>query len=177
MSHLNDTVLDAYAEGQLTARERAAADVHLATCADCRLALVTLAQMGDLLREQPRQMPPSELAARILTELAPAPAPPVKHRWTSSQWLAAGLSATAVWTLLVVLVGETALSAYRRGLGDFAELARLHPQALMRYPSEAVSAILESVPAVEMALTLVALGLALWLLMRILAALPEGGQA
>jgi hypothetical protein len=74
-------------------------------------------------------------------------------------------------------VGETVLSAYRRGLGDFADLARLHPQALMRYPSEALSAILESIPAVEMALTLVALALGLWLLTQIVAALPEGSQA
>lgn len=177
MSHLNDTVLDAYAEGQLTTRERAAADAHLATCGDCRLALIALAQMGDLLREHPRQTPPPELAAHILAELAPASAPRVRKGWTGHQWLAAGLSATVVWTLLVVLIGETALSAYRRGLGDFAELARLHPQALLRYPTEAMSAILESIPTVEVALTLVALGLGLWLLTQILAALPEGGQA
>ena len=50
-------------------------------------------------------------------------------------------------------------------------------QALMRYPSEALSAILESIPAVEMALTLVALALGLWLLTQIVAALPEGSQA
>ncbi len=177
MSHLSDTILDAYAEGQLTARERTAADAHLATCADCRLALVTLAQMGDLLREQPQQTPPLELTSRILAELAPVSARPIRQRWTTSHWLAAGLSATVVWTLLVVLVGETVLSAYRRGLGDFADLARLHPQALMRYPSEALSAILESIPAVEMALTLVALALGLWLLTQIVAALPEGSQA
>jgi len=177
MSHLNDVILDAYAEGQLSARERTAADAHLATCPDCRLGLVALAQMGDLLREQPRQAPPPELSHRILAELAPAPVPPVRPRWTASQWLAAGLSATVAWTLLVILVGETALSANRRGLGDLAELARLHPQVVTRYPSEALSAILESIPAVEVALTLVALALGLWLLTQIVAALPEGGQA
>lgn len=177
MSHLDDAVLDAYAEGMLSTAERAAADAHLAACADCRMTLVSLAQVGDLLRAQPRQAPPPQLIATIVNHLAPMPAPRLKAGWTRGRWVLASLAAMAVWSLLVVLVGETVLAAYRRGLGEFARLAREHPELVMRYPSDALYAFLESLPLVEIGLTLVLLIAGLWLVQRLIAALPQERHA
>ena len=177
MSHLNDAILDAYAEGQLTARERAEADAHLATCAQCRTGMVALAQVGDLLRLEPREAPPDDLAVRIMTNLAVAPPVMVKAGWSRARWIASGVGTTLLWLMLIVLAGETFLAAYRRGLGDLAELVRSHPEVALHYPSEAFYALVESVPAIEMMLTLVALVLGLWLLTQMLSALPTESRA
>ena len=181
MQHLAPEILDAYAEGLLTPAERAVADAHLAVCDRCRLALVSLAQMGDLLREQTPVAPPPGLAATIIGQLEPTlpvlePAPtPVTPNWPRLLWN--GLEAAAAWLLLIILGGETVLAAYRSGLGDLAWLFQSQPDLLSAYPAEAFYAVLEAVPVIELSLTLAVLVLAIWLMQRFVATLPLGSRA
>ena len=181
MQHLAPAILDAYAEGLLTPAERAAADTHLAVCDRCRLALVSLAQMGDLLRAQTPVAPPPTLAATIIGALEPtlpplaAPPAPVAPTWPRAVWN--GLEAAAAWLLLIILGGETVLAAYRSGLGDLAWLFQSSPDLLSAYPAEAFYAVLEALPVVELSLTLAVLVVAVWLMQRFVATLPLGSRA
>ena len=181
MRHLTPDILDAYAEGLLTPAERAVADTHLAVCDRCRLALVSLAQMGDLLRMQTAVAPPPELAATIIARLEPTlPLPEaapraVKPNWALSLWN--GLEAVAAWLLLIILGGETVLAAYRSGLGELAALIQSQPEILVTYPTEAFYAVVEALPIIELSLTLAMLVVAVWLMQRFVATLPLGSRA
>lgn len=181
MQHLAPAILDAYAEGILTPAERAVADTHLAGCDQCRLALVSLAQMGDLLRMQTAVAPPPDLAATIIARLEPTLSTPqtvssvARPTWPRALWN--GLEAAAAWLLLIILGGETVLAAYRSGLGELAALIQSQPDILVTYPSEAIYAVLEALPIIELSLTLAVLVMAVWLMQRFLATLPLGSRA
>jgi len=177
MAHLTTEILDVYAEGILTPRERTQADAHLATCAECRLAVVSMAQVGDLLRDEPRQAVPDGLAAALIANLEPTLLPPSPLAWSWTQIALSGLGTLIAWMLLIILGGETVLAAYRAGLADYAELIQAQPDLLSRYPSEAFAALVESIPVAELGLTLVTLVVALWLMQRFLATLPGWSRA
>lgn len=173
MPHLSPAILDAYAEGMLSPAERAQADAHLAVCAECRLSVISLAQLGDLLRAQPRVEPPTDLAASIVAELEPALTPAAAPIHSLRDLLLSGAGAAIAWLLLVILVGETIVAAYSDGLADFAELVSAKPNILTRYPAEVLYALAGSVPLLEVALTVLVFIAALWLMRRFLAALPD----
>lgn len=61
-----ETLLSAYAEGELVAEEAAPIEAHLRDCAECRAFLETLAGLGDMLRgETVEEGPaPEELRSR-----------------------------------------------------------------------------------------------------------------
>ena len=193
MKHLSTATLNAYADDMLSPLERAEVDVHLAVCAHCRATTHALAQMGDVLRG-PRAAPPPDLAATIAASLehhVPAPLPPQswgergltqalgggggqRAAWNWTRAALNGLGTAVAWLLLIVLGGETVLAAQRGGLADFATLLRTQPDIVTRYPTEALYALLEAVPVVELSITLVVFVVALWLMQRFVAALPEG---
>ncbi len=180
MTHLSNEILDAYAEGALSREERARADAHLAVCATCRLAVVSLAQVGDLLRDEPRVAPPADLAATVIATLEPslAPVPAARPvRWNWPRLALNGLAAALAWILLILLGGQTIVAAYRAGLADIAELFQAQPDLLSRYPTEAFYAIVETLPLLELGLTLVALVAAVWFLYHFVVTLPEWSRA
>lgn len=183
MKHLPIEILDDYAEGSLSPAERIAVEVHLANCAQCQGALVSLTQMTDLLREQPRTSPPADLATQIIHRLEPTLAPfvtqpkPTTAQPSLARAIWHGLAAALAWLMLIIMGGETVLAAYREGLADLIELIQTYPELLTKYPAEAFYALLESIPIIELGLTLIVLATALWLMLRFVALLPTWSRA
>ncbi len=160
--------LDAYVEGELAGPERVAVTSHLATCKACRRLADALEQMAGLLYQLPREPVPEGLATRIVASveaqrrMAPG--------WTVRTILVA--AATNMAALMAVwLAFETALAAQVGGVVDFASLVASQPQMLVAYPQDAVSALLESLPATELVLTLGMILVVLLLLNQLLTSL------
>ncbi|MFN8474175.1 MAG: zf-HC2 domain-containing protein [Anaerolineae bacterium] len=171
MKHLSPATLDAYTEGNLDPTERLAVDAHLAVCAECRLAAVGLAEIGDLLRMLPRVEPPASLVRGIIAE-----ADREARRRVMRGWLAIALNGAAlalVWLTLIVLGGETLVAAYNAGLSDFAGLLQVEPDLILRYPGDTLAVLAEAFPIVPLVLTFVVLGIALWLMQRFFSELPQ----
>lgn len=72
--HVDVDVLSDLVEGLLTEAEAAEAEVHVATCADCRDTRDALAEVRVLLAGQPAEPMPDDVFARIETALADAAA-------------------------------------------------------------------------------------------------------
>ncbi len=85
--------VDAYVDGELSARESAAFEQALTTCADCRRRLEAARALSGLLRGLPAERAPDLLRARLERDLQastsePRPAPRLWMRWSA---IAAGL--------------------------------------------------------------------------------------
>lgn len=106
--------------GTLTGQERARVLEHLATCADCRHELQSLAEVGDeLLLLAPSAEPPVGFESRVLEGLPSAPA----RRSPSRRWILAAAAlvfAGAVGGGAMYLVDQPdreLAQSYRRTLG------------------------------------------------------------
>lgn len=80
--------VDAYVDGELSARESAAFEEALTTCPDCRRRLETARAVSGLLRDLPVERAPDLLRARIERELRatvsePQPKPRPWMRWSA----------------------------------------------------------------------------------------------
>ena len=84
-----------------------------------------------------------------------------------------GLALALAWLMLIILGGETLVAAYNAGLGDFAGLIETQPELMFRYPSETLALLAEAFPIVPLLLTLVVLGIAVWLMQRFFSELPR----
>lgn len=171
MKHLSSATLDAYTEGSLDPAERLAVDAHLAVCAECRLMAVSLAEIGDLLRTLPRVEPPASLARSIIAE-----ADRDARQRALRGWATVALNGVALafaWLMLIILGGETLVAAYNAGLSDFAAVLQTEPDLILRYPGDILALLAEAFPIVPLALTLVVLGIALWLMQRFFSELPQ----
>ena len=171
MKHLSSATLDAYSEGNLDPAERLAVDAHLGVCPECRLTVVSMAEIGDLLRTLPRVEPPASLARSIIAE-----ADREARRRAVRSWVALAFNGAALalaWLMLIVLGGETLVAAYNAGLSDFAAVLQIEPDLIVRYPADTFALLAEAFPIVPLALTLVVLGIALWLMQRFFAELPQ----
>ncbi|MGH7906344.1 MAG: anti-sigma factor family protein [Candidatus Binataceae bacterium] len=120
-----DNCLSAYADGELTAGERRAADHHLATCARCRAELASERALKQAIRESlgPRKTPIA-VEARIRAALDAIPAnfdtKPRRHR------SAAGLIRGKFW-IPVALAACLAAGIFTwRGFVPPAEIPLLH---------------------------------------------------
>ncbi|MFN8496982.1 MAG: zf-HC2 domain-containing protein [Anaerolineae bacterium] len=171
MKHLSSAILDAYTEGSLDPAERLAADAHLAVCAECRLMAVSLAEIGDLLRTLPRVEPPASLSRAIIAEADRDARRRVVRGWATVALN--GVALAVAWFMLIILGGETLVAAYNAGLSDFAGVLQTEPGLILRYPGDILALLAEAFPIVPLALTLVVLGIALWLMQRFFAELPQ----
>jgi anti-sigma factor RsiW len=97
-----DARLDAYVDGTLGARERAAVDAHLASCAACRAALAELRGLVANAHALPQRIePPRELWTGIAARITERP-PARGTVWWRERAFWAGVSAAAA-TLVLVL--------------------------------------------------------------------------
>ena len=151
MKHPSLEQIENYKEGQARAL-----DAHLATCEQCRRELAAERRMAQALRHVERIAPSPEFAVRLDQALARAETaqrPPVYRpafAWT-------GLAALLVSGLLLVFAYQTAMALQEGGALDLVSLYASRPDVLSMYPTEALSALLESLPLVEFLLTLVLL--------------------
>ena len=85
--------VDAYVDGELSARESAAFEQALTACPECRRRLQTARTIGGLLRDLPAERAPDLLRARLERDLrASASEPPAQaHRWRRWSAMAASL--------------------------------------------------------------------------------------
>ncbi len=171
MKHLSTTTLDAYTEGNLDPTERLAVDAHLAGCHECRLAAVGLAEIGDLLRTHPRVEPPASLARIIIAEAEQEASRRARRRWLAMA--GNGLALALTWLMLIILGGETLVAAHNGGLSDFAAMLQTQPDLITRYPGDTLALLAEAFPIVPLALTLIVLGVAVWLMQRFFTELPR----
>ena len=79
-----EAMVDAYVDGELSARDSAEFEAALAMCADCRRRLEAARELSDLLRGLPADPAPDLLRARIERELrAIAGRPRERIRWAA----------------------------------------------------------------------------------------------
>jgi anti-sigma factor RsiW len=118
-----EEMLSAYLDGELSPKEQARVEEHLAQCADCAQNLHTLRQTAALLRQLPPVAVPRSFAIR------PAPAAPRLGIFQMRRTYVYLRAATAVATVLlaVVLGGD----AFFTGLTPYLVPARA-PEAIVR---------------------------------------------
>jgi hypothetical protein len=105
--HLDAETLSEYAEGLLEARARAAADTHLAGCADCRRELMVVqAYFRDLSGLEPIQAP-ADFLAKVRARL-PRPSP-WRRAWAA---VATPLRAVPLPIAVALVLGVTAITVY-----------------------------------------------------------------
>jgi hypothetical protein len=158
MKHLSVEQIETYVAG----RDREV-DAHLATCARCQRELAAEQRLVRALSRLERLAPSPEFAARLERALmrtdtkarrqvsdAPRPSP----TWT-------GVAALLAALLLVVFAYQTLVGLQDSGTLDFVSLFASRPDLLSTYPTESLSALFESLPLVELALTVVLFVIAL----------------
>ncbi len=156
MKHLSVEQIESYVEGQ----ERAL-DAHVAICAQCQHELLMERRIVQALRHLERVAPSPEFAVRLdqaleRAEAARAQAPVVRR--PSFAWT--GIAALLASLLLMVFAYQTLVAFQEGGALDFVSLYASRPDLLSMYPTESVSALIESFPLVEFLLTLVLLVIA-----------------
>ena len=149
MTHLTPGQIEDYQEG----RDRAL-DAHVSSCPRCLREVKIERRINRALAHMERYAPSPEFAARLDRALGKLEAPvykPISER-SGSRWmvLAALLSAL----LLLILALQTVIAFRDGGALDFVSLYLSQPDLLSTYPTEALSALVESLPLVEMLLTL-----------------------
>jgi len=93
--HLDDSILNEYVDGRLSAAADRQARKHLGTCPVCRARLVRLETLTESLEALPEVPLTRDLVRPVLARLAPRPGP---------RWLG--------WMTALEAVGGTALAAY-----------------------------------------------------------------
>ena len=154
--------LDLYVERELEEKEAAEIREHLQVCPLCQRKLGNLQQMTDLLYQFPSKEPTPNLARNIVAVVeARAAAAQIRQRWLRTATASLG---AAFATLLVLWSGYETFIALQEGGGmEFISLVGAHPHLLFRYPTDALYAVLEALPLVNIVLTLGA-SLVAWLL-------------
>ena len=97
MNHLDDDILSALVDGQLTSEERSEAEAHLGTCATCRQQLDGFRSVATLLRALPEVVPPREftLGPRLLKD--PPNVLRLRRWYTATRVVAAAFAAVFVF--------------------------------------------------------------------------------
>jgi anti-sigma factor RsiW len=97
-------LLDRYYDGELSARERARVERHLAACAGCRAALEELEQLSAVLRESlpvPTCTPPDRFVAQVRLRLAPRQSL-AERRWVKVGGVAFPVALAGAWIFVQV---------------------------------------------------------------------------
>ncbi len=144
MRHLTSAEIERAAEQAPDASR----EPHLAECTECRQAVASERKFARALSRIPRAEPRPDLAARIQAALPPQIEP--------NAWLRPNLMAIATILaggLLLVVAYQTIVELQLGGAWDFVSLFASRPDILSAYPFESLSALAESLPLLELALT------------------------
>lgn len=151
--HEVEAKLDNYVGRELAIAESAALEDHLESCSSCRRKLAHLRQVTALLYRLPVEEPAPNLTARIVAMVEDRVSPvPARRLWFHTA--AIGLGILVSMYLLLSLGYQTLLAWQQGGAGQFISLLFNDPELMARYPTESLYAVLESLPVVELALTL-----------------------
>jgi hypothetical protein len=152
--HLTPGELDSYVEREIGETARAAIDRHLSECASCRARAERLERMEAAIRDLPREKPLRNLTTRILAAVD----------WRSAQEETkrqrAPIIALAMVSSLLLslwLGGQMVIAFQENGALDFFSLFTSRPDILSADFSDALFVLLESLPILEIVLTLFAL--------------------
>jgi len=164
-THLTPRDLEIYAMGAAEPRAREAMTQHLAACAACRARSHRAEKLESGLRDLPRQTAPSDLADRIVAA--------VDWRVTQDEarrrrlpFIALATAASFVisfWFAFQMIVDLADNDAI-----DFLSLYASRPDLLFAYFSDALYALWESLPLTEIALTFIAVAIAIVLAQQLL---------
>jgi len=98
---LAERLLDEYAEGAITARNRARVERHLAGCERCREQLAAVQGVVRGLNAMPREQPPADFSARVMAAVVQMQTVPERVSMYLHRLYAAG--AAAAVALIIVL--------------------------------------------------------------------------
>jgi len=120
--------LEAYVDGELSAKQAARVEHHLLACASCRAELARVQAVVEALESWPLVEEPADLTARVVAQVRQQPALPLfRLRWSdlaiSLALSAAGLIGLFLWRYLTEL-GKSFL--YRSDVYLRLEMWRLH---------------------------------------------------
>ncbi len=149
MNHLTLDQIENYVPGQ--DREL---DAHLASCVRCQSELAAERRLAHALTRLERFSPSPEFSAQLDRALARAESTSLEQLAKprrASVWT--GLAALLSSFLLLIFAFQTIIAFQDGGSLDFVSLYFSRPDLLSTYPSESLSALLESLPLVEFALT------------------------
>jgi hypothetical protein len=146
MIHLSSEQIENYAEG--ASHE---VDEHLSSCLRCQRSIVQDRAVTRALSALDRIPPSREFAASL--EAAMDAAMGVRGEWQPNQnWI--GVAAFSSMMLLLVFGYQTIMGLQYGGALDFLSLYASRPELISRYPSEALGALVESLPLLEFVLSL-----------------------
>ncbi len=140
-----EAMVDAYVDGELSARESAEFERALESCPECRHRLEAARAMGGLLRELPQERAPDLLRARLERELravaGAAPVAPVARatmpRWTRAMAMAASLIvAVSIGWIGGTFTGRSDMGS---GVGDEQLVATYLRVAISEHPVDVAS--------------------------------------
>ncbi len=148
--HLTPRELETYVERETEDIARAAIELHLADCAVCRERTHRAERFENALHELPREHAPRQVTERILAT--------ADWRATQEQARRKRLPLVAVATLssllLAIWFGAQMVVAFLQDDAlDFFSLLTSRPDILSAYSSDALFALLESLPFAEIVLT------------------------
>jgi hypothetical protein len=132
-------------------------DAHVMTCSHCQIEISNEHALTLALAKLERVAPSPEITARLQGAFAFAKRGG-KERQPHLGWI--GLAACSSTLLLMVFGYQMVLALQSGGALDFLSLYSSHPDLVSTYPSEALSALVESLPLLELLLTLAFLILA-----------------
>ena len=152
--HLTAENIELFIENESSERTSAAIGKHLAGCIICRMRVARSERIEDALLEMPREQPPQDLATRInaMIELH------VAEMHARRAHLPFITLATIFSMLLVLWFGfQMVIALQENGALAFVSLFTSYPELVSAYSSDALFALIESLPIVEIVLTLLAI--------------------
>ncbi len=163
--HLTPRELETYVERELGETARTAIKLHLADCASCRERTHRADRLESALRDLPREYAPRELTERILAAADWRAAEEQARRKRLPLIALATFSSLllAVWfgiQMVIAFLQDDAL--------DFFSLFTTRPDILSTYSSDALFALLESLPIAEIMLTAFAVLIAIVLAQQLM---------
>jgi anti-sigma factor RsiW len=148
--HLSPMELQTYVESECADSARAAIEGHLADCVSCRQRTHRAKRFENAMQDMPRDPAPREMTERILATID----------WRAAQEQARRKRmplialATCSSVLLAIWFGTQMIAAFLQDDAlDFFSLFTSRPDIFSTYSSDAVFALIESLPVGEILLT------------------------
>lgn len=157
-SHLQVLQVESAGEGQTTPEMR----VHLGECAVCRARVARATKFEDVLHGIPRVHAAPDLVPHIRASIAEFAA----ARRLRQPPYARGLAAAFAAVVALVLVYQAGIELEVGGALTFFAFFVRQPEAVINYPGDALAALVEVLPLLQMLVTLAVVVVAVGLLRR-----------
>ncbi len=145
MEHLTDVQIEEFAEGQAPQFAE-----HVNSCALCGRNVALARRLAGALARVERAAPSREFAVRLDKRLALVTAQGAVSELSA---FLVGLAAFFASLLLLVFIYQTVLGFQQGGVFDFVSLFLSRPDLLAQDPFDALGALLESLPLLQLLFT------------------------